>query len=139
MQTIYRVMPTRKALDSFCKRTKELVPMLNEAEDGDKCYDDREAAIRATLIVTRNINAPRDCAIVHIEYNSVLHEMLAHDGDIRCSDSTDCRDALGTRIWKLTGKGSAALNRQAKITMEVISIPEFTPPETHGVAGSNQR
>ncbi len=122
MLTIYRVMPTRWAIDYFRARTADSVPMLNEQE-GDDCYESREAAIKCATMVTRNLNAPRDYAIVHVTYPETLHEQLAFSGDINGSH----KDVMHAQLWKVTPKGAQTLNREAQMTMEILTVPEYHP------------
>jgi hypothetical protein len=117
---MYFLIPTRLAVGNFILGDDSHVPMLNEEHDGegDTCYFERDAAKKAGK-ATCPSEGPRNFAIVHVTYESSLHEKLAYEGHIREGGL----DAGGRRLWSITPSGCAELNRKAQVTMEIISLP----------------
>ena len=118
--TIFLVLTTKLAVANFHKRTPDFVPMLND-HLGDRCHHNLEDAVAAGLHIAEDLDQKeRDITIVHVTYDSTLHEELAFSGDINGARE---KDFLGKPVWSLTPAGARRLNSAARFLMDVHPLP----------------
>ena len=118
--TMYLVLTTKLALANFYNRKPNFIPMLNDLK-GDLCHHNLEDAVAAGIDIADDLEGERGITIVHVIYDSSLHEELAYKGDINGATEKDC---FGKPLWKLTPAGAARLNGAAKFLTEVFPLSE---------------
>lgn len=117
--TMYLVLTTKLALANFYNRKDGFVPMLNDLK-GDLLHHNLEDAVAAGINIAEDLEGERGITIVHVIYDSNLHEELAFTGDINGAKD---KDFFGKPMWTLTAAGARRLNSAAKFLTEVFPLP----------------
>ena len=115
--TMYQTKSVGLALNCFLYRNKSGVRMLNDQAE-ERCHRNLSDAVATGHLVTRRMHGHKDFAIIHITYDSDLHQQLASAGLINGT----AVDGAGKPVWALTPAACRRLNAEAQFTMEVFPV-----------------
>lgn len=123
--TIYVPVSFHQAEWSFLNREEAFRRLFDTSRDALICYRHRDDAIAAGR---RKLTFR--FAVVRITMSATVHELLAHQGDMKCNTT----DSEGAELWTITPAGSAhlALPENADMTMEVVAPAVRTDAQPAG-------